>query len=681
MSRPIQSRSLHSQLHFRNLGIVAHVDAGKTTLTERILLYAGRLRRPGEVHDGGAHMDSDVLEQRKGITISAAAIHLGWQRNEVHHGIHLIDTPGHVDFAIEVERSLRVLDGAVVVIDAVNGVEPQTQAVVRQARRHGVPLLAFVNKFDKAGADLGTAVASLQNKLGVRPVVLTLPVFDDDGALEGVLDVIGGQHLRFAGEHGAEVVASAPSDALAVALQTAQQQLLDHLADVDDDVAAAFLSDEEVSEATVRQALRLAVLRHDLLPVVVGSAYKNIGVQPLLDAVCDLLPSPEDVHVDRDDALLGFVFKVEHGDHGAIAWVRMYNGDLAAGAKVRLSSSKRDVRVGRVARLDAGKLEPQDAIVAGDIGAVVGWDVPTGATVFAAGAPAAEPLESLHVPPPVVAVAVEPSRRGEHKALAAALAKMAAADPSLQVSSADGQLVLAGQGELHLEVVLTKVQQAVGFDVVQGPPRVQYSERLTGTAEVRHRFRRQGGGPGMFAELLLRVQPIDDVEQAFGFESRIKGGAVPAEYLRGVERGCRSALAEGPKGFAVHGVQVVVLDGMTHVQDSSDLAFEKCAQEAVRLAVAKAGTALLEPMVRADVHTDVDSVGTVVSEVQRRRGQVLALDDVDHGRCVTARVPLVETFGWMTQLRSATHGQASLHMQPDGDAMVPAAVAAQVLND
>jgi elongation factor G len=642
----------------RNIGIIAHVDAGKTTLTERVLFHTGRIHAIGEVHNGTATTDSHPIEQRKGITILAAAVTCEWQG----HRIHLIDTPGHVDFTIEVERSLRVLDGAVVVLDGVAGVEPQTETVWRQADRHRVPRIVFVNKLDRAGADFWRCVSDVRTRLRAQPVAVTVPLYDGD-ELVGVTDLVGQRELRWSGEGPSTPVVT--EVVLSDNLRMIREQLLEACAEESPAVLEAIVDGREVSARALWQALREATIAGRIVPVLAGSAYHHRGVEPLLDAVVALLPSPRDRgEVDGELAALGF--KVSFDEHGQLTFVRVYRGVLEKGMTVLASRAGRKLRVGRLVQLMADQREEVTRLEAGEIGAIVGLPLTGGETICAPEAPVV--LEAITAPEPVMRVAIEAKTAADREKLGVALGRMVAADPSLRiVSDAEtGQTLLAGMGQLHLEIAKERLETEHRVAVTMGRPLVAY--RSTVGRQVRRELRhvKQNSGPGQWAHVVIEVGPA---ERGTGvvFEDRIRGGVVPREYIRGVEAGVREAAANGLLGgHPVTDVRVVLVDGATHTNDSSELAFKIAGALAFRAAAADAEPYVLEPVMLLEVTCPDEHVGAVVGDLGRRGGQVLGLDvrEGDGDRVVRAEVPLANTFGYAGALSGLTHGRGRFVLEP-----------------
>ncbi|WP_246574661.1 elongation factor G [Streptomyces genisteinicus] len=670
----------------RNLGILAHVDAGKTTVTERILYLTGATHKRGEVHDGTTVTDFDPQERDRGITIFAAAVSCEWDG----HRINLIDTPGHVDFADEVERSLRVLDGAVAVFDAVAGVEPQSESVWRQADRHGVPRIAFVNKLDRAGADLDTAVASIRDRLHPAPLVVQLPIGREDG-FTGVVDLVTMRALVWDGDTCAE--GPVPDDLADEArrrrrvLEESVAEL--HAAALDEYCARSFLS-----EGTLTAALRGVTLGGEGLVVLCGSAYRNRGVEPLLRAVVAYLPSPSDVppvrgtHAGEEQRrpaeprapFAGLVFKVNSTATGRLTYVRVYSGTIRKGDTVLDTGARRTERVGRILRVQADRHAEVGRAAAGEIVALVGLrNARAGATLCDPSAPLV--LEPPAVAAAVVSVAVEARTPLDTDRLATALARLVEEDPSLAVRTdpETGQTVLSGMGELHLEVAVEKIRRGHGIEVGVGRPRVAYRETVVrGVTGVVCRHVKQDGGAGQFAHVVIDVAPLDATAgEDFVFESAVVGGRVPREYVRAVEAGCRDALAEGPLGgYPVTGLRVTLTDGATHPKDSSEMAFRTAGRLALRDALRAAETGLLEPVVELTATVPDDAVGGVLGDLAARRGRVTGQTARAGTAVITATVPLAGLFGYASGLRGRTQGRGTFTTRPTGCAPVPAGIVA-----
>ncbi|MFJ9916458.1 elongation factor G [Actinacidiphila glaucinigra] len=665
-------RTVNPLTAVRNLGILAHVDAGKTTVTERILFLTGATHKRGEVHDGTTVTDFDPQERDRGITIFAAAVSCDWDG----HRLNLIDTPGHVDFSDEVERSLRVLDGAVAVFDAVAGVEPQSESVWRRADRHGVPRIAFVNKLDRAGADLDAAVRSLRERLHTVPLVVQAPIGREDG-FTGVVDLLRMRALVWPDGQGTYAEGPVPDGLREEALRR-RRALEEAVAELHPAALEEFCERSALSEATLRSALRDLTLSGEGVVVLCGSAYRNRGIEPLLEAVVDYLPSPLDVPAVREAAdpaapFAALVFKVNVTASGRLTHLRVYEGTIRKGDAVLDTRAGRTERIGRILRVQADRHVDVDAAVAGDIVAVAGVkSAAAGATLCAPGAPLV--LEPPSAAEPVVFVAVEAARNTDGERMAVALARLAEEDPSLAVRTdpETGQTVLSGMGELHLEVAVEKIRRERGLDVRVGRPQVAYRETLVrGVPGLVYRHVKQDGGAGQFAHVVLDVEPYE--ESAFAFASTVVGGRVPKEFVRAVEAGCRDALAEGPLGgHPVTGVRVTLTDGATHSRDSSETAFRTAGRLGLREALRGGVMALLEPVVELTVTVPDDAVGTVLGDLAARRGRVTGSTTRSGTAVVTATVPLAGLFGYVTRLRSRTQGRGTFTTRPAGYAPAPA---------
>ncbi|MFF9775655.1 elongation factor G [Streptomyces sp. NPDC013978] len=670
----------------RNLGILAHVDAGKTTVTERFLYATGTTHKRGEVHDGTTVTDFDPQERDRGITIFAAAVSCAWDG----HRINLIDTPGHVDFADEVERSLRVLDGAIAVFDAVAGVEPQSESVWRQADRHGVPRIAFVNKLDRAGADLDTAVESIRQRLHPAPLVVQSPIGTEDGFV-GVVDLVRMRALVWADGSDTAVEGPVPDELRDEAGQR-RRRLEEAVAELHPTALEEFCAQGTLSVRTLAAALRDLTRSGEGVVVLCGSAYRNRGIEPLLDAVVAYLPSPLDVPAVRgthdgteqeraaeaEAPVAALAFKVSATATGRLTYIRLYSGTIRKGDTVLDAGTRRTERIGRILRIQADRHAELERAVAGDIVAVVGLkSARAGTTLCAPAAPLL--LEPPSVADPVVSVAVEARRSTDTDRLATALARLAEEDPSLVVRTdpETGQTLLSGMGELHLEVAVEKVRQSQGLDVAVGRPRVAYRETLVqGVAGLVYRHVKQDGGAGQFAHVVLDVAPLeaegDGAAPGFVFRSAVVGGRVPQEYVRAVEAGCRDALVEGPLGgHPVTGVAVTLVDGATHSKDSSEMAFRTAGRFALREAMRVGVMGLLEPVADVTVTVPADAVGGVLGDLAARRGRVS--DSLARGGSVvvSAVVPLAELFGYATRLRSRTQGRGTFTARPAGYVRAP----------
>jgi elongation factor G len=662
--------SLRNLRNLRNIGVIAHVDAGKTTATERILFYTGENHRIGEVHNGSTTMDYDPQERARGITIHSAATTVHWHGTQ----INLIDTPGHIDFNLEVRRSLRVLDGAVVVLDGVAGVEPQTETNWRLADEYRVPRLAFVNKLDRTGADFQRVVASLQERLGVRALPLQLPIGSGAG-FRGVVDLLALQALVWDRDDASEPprVQDIPPELLSVA-QAARARLVEAVVERDDALLDAWLRGEQPSMDALRGGLRAATIAGDVVPVLAGSAFRNRGVEPLLDAVVAYLPRPGEAPgaASTDGPLSALAFKLTADDHGAMVFVRVYSGRLRRGDTVFNASTGKPERVARLYEIHADQRVERDELVAGDIAGIVGLkDTLTGHTL--ASTRDASVLESIAVPEAVIDVAIEARSQEGTAAVAKGLGVLVREDPSLRLrQDADsGETLLSGMGELQLEVAIEKLRSRFGVEVQVGRPQVAYRETISAPAEVRHVHRKQSGGPGQFAELTLRVAPLLR-GTGIRFESTVVGGAIPREFIPAVEAGIRKAAQAGP--FAGHPLvdfEAVLMDGSAHVRDSSALAFELAAATALREAVMNASPVVLEPVMAVEVVTPAEHLGAVIGDLLRRRGQVQGQDARGNAVVVTAHVPLERMFGYIGQLRAFSSGRAQFTMQLSHHAPAP----------
>ena len=676
---------MRPRAHLRNFGVMAHVDAGKTTVSERILLLTGRIHRTSEVHHGGATLDHTEIERDRGITITAAATTVGWDD----HQLNLIDTPGHIDFGVEVERSLRVLDGAVAVLDAVAGVEPQSETVWRQADRHGVARLVFVNKMDRPGADLDRCVAELGDVLGATPVLTQLPLFED-GCFVGIIDVIGGTQWHWADNDPRSASWAVVSDGgTAATINTARHTLIELLAERDEVLFETWMSGT-ASLSEIRAALRRLTISGDVVPVLCGSALQGVGIQPLLDAVVAYLPSPDDrrsvsgrdptgdrqITRSTDDAesFSALAFKVVHvvggSAGGKLTWIRVYSGVLRKGDKVLDAATGRLERASRLVQLHAGTTVDVDELRAGDIGAVVGLrETATGHTLCQPGEPIL--FESMTFPEPTMTMAIEPRSSADQDRLSAALARMTDEDPTFRVGAnvETGQTLMAGMGELHLEVLLTRLADDHGVEVSAGRPQVAYRETITAAVNgVTHKLKKQSGGPGTFAVVTVDIEPTGDIEPGtLEFVDATRGGAVPPEYAAAVAVGAREALTVGPiDGHPLVGVKLTLTDGMTHSNDSSERAFRQAGAAVLAKAAALAEPLRLEPMMSVVIQTPDDRLGAVMGLVGGRRGTLRELGEVKGRTSVSARMPLSELFGFADALRSVSQGRALASMTPDG---------------
>ncbi|GAA1683758.1 elongation factor G [Kribbella yunnanensis] len=672
-------RQHHPLAGLRNVGILAHVDAGKTTVTERVLYLTGTIHKRGEVHDGTTVTDFDPQERSRGITIFAAAVSCDWDG----HSINLIDTPGHVDFSDEVERSLRVLDGAVALLDAVAGVEPQSESVWRQADRYGVPRIAFVNKMDRPGADLDTAVASIRERLHVTPLVVQLPI-GSETEFSGVIDLVTMRAYVWNDDTFAEI---AVPEALLEQARRRRRLLEETVAELHPDVLEEFYERSSVSAETLTAALRDLTRSGAGVVVLCGSAYRNRGIEPLLDAVVAYLPSPAEVPAVRGTAdgvvqervadpmapFAALVFKVNSTATGRLTYLRVYSGTIRKGGTVVDVGAGRTERISRILRVQADQHAEVEQAVAGDIVAVVGpKSARSGATLCAPAAPLL--LEAPVVTDPVVSVAVEARRSTDNDRLAAALTRLVEEDPSLTVrtDSETGQTLLSGLGELHLEVAVEKVRRAHGLEIGVGRPQVTYRETVArGVSGLVYRHVKQDGGAGQFAHITLDVEPLE-VTDDFAFQSVVVGGRVPQEYVRAVEAGCRDALAEGPLGgHPVTGVRVTLTDGATHPKDSSELAFRTAGRLGLREALRASAMVLLEPVAEVTATVPEDAMGGVLGDLAARRGRISGSTARSGAMVIVATVPLAELFGYATQLRSRTQGRGTFTTRTTGYVPAP----------
>ncbi|MEA2287054.1 MAG: elongation factor, partial [Solirubrobacteraceae bacterium] len=664
----------------RNIGIMAHIDAGKTTTTERILYYTGRTYKIGEVHEGAATMDWMEQEQERGITITSAATTCEWRD----YRINIIDTPGHVDFTVEVERSLRVLDGAIALFDSVAGVEPQSETVWRQADKYHVPRIAFINKMDRIGADFEKAVQTMRDRLGAHPVPVQLPI-GVEADLKGIIDLVGMQAIVYKDELGKDYdVVEIPAEH-ADAAHAAREYLLDEVSHYDDDLVELILEEAEIPQEVLKSAIRKATLDLKLTPVFCGSAFKNKGVQPLLDAVLDYLPGPLDVPpvtglvdvrgqdepreetrpADDSAPFAALAFKIMADPFvGKLTYFRVYSGKLEAGSRILNVNSGRTERIGRILMMHANDREELSEVYSGDIAAGVGIkQVVTGDTLAAPDAPIK--LEMIEFPEPVIKVAVEPKTKSDQEKMSVALGRLAEEDPTFQVATNEetGQIEISGMGELHLEVLVDRMRREYNVEANVGRPQVSYRETIRGTAQkVEGRFVRQTGGSGQYGIVYIDIEPAPG--EGFDFVSKIRGGSVPTEFIPAVEKGVEEALANGVRaGYPIVDVRVTLVDGKYHDTDSSEIAFKVAGSLAFKEAARRAKPVLLEPVFKVEVVTPEDFLGDVIGDLSRRRGRLEGQERRGNALAVTAYVPLSEMFGYATDLRSNTQGRANYTMQ------------------
>jgi elongation factor G len=684
--------------NIRNIGIIAHIDAGKTTVTERILYYAGKTYKMGEVHEGTAVMDFDPEEQERGITIRAAATTLPWRGRT----INLIDTPGHVDFTIEVERSLRVLDGCVVVFCGVGGVEAQSETVWRQADRYRVPRLAFINKMDRTGADWQRVLAEIRHRLNPGAMPIQLPI--GEGAdFAGIVDLVALRAYRYANDLGTDIVESDVPPDLRAAAEAAREELVAKAGESDHALMERYVEGKEIAPDELRAAIRKACIRFEMVPVLCGAALKNKGIQRLMDAVCDYLPSPEDVGAvtahgftkrgepvdvkvepDPDGPFVGLVFKIGADPHGDLHWVRIYRGRLKSGTRVLNTTRDKKENAQRIWRMHADERIREDEVSAGDIVALVGLrDSVTGDTLCDTHHPLL--LEKIAAPKTVISMAIEPKTSADRQRLGEVLQILSREDPTFEyaVNSETGETLISGMGELHLEVLKNRMLRDFNVDAKVGRPRVAYRETITAAVESEGRFIRQTGGHGQFGVVKIRVEPrpaggLD--EDPVTFTVKIKGGAIPQEYIPYVERGIRDAAAAGMQtGYPLMDVHVTLLDGQFHEVDSSEVAFEAAGSLALQRAVEQAGVRLLEPIMRLQVVAPNEYFGDLTADLMARRAEIQDTELRGSTRVITAMAPLASMFGYATSVRSLTQGRATYSMEPSHYAIVPESVAKDLL--
>ena len=676
---------------------MAHIDAGKTTTTERILYYTGRTYKMGEVHEGAAVMDWMEQEQERGITITSAATTATW----ADHRINIIDTPGHVDFTVEVERSLRVLDGAIALFDSVAGVEPQSETVWRQADKYHVPRIAYINKMDRTGANFAGGVQTMIDRLAARPVPIQLPI-GAEGDFLGIIDLVENQAVIYNDDLGKEQeIVAIPADQVQRAAE-AREFMLDELSNFDDELMELMLEEREIPVAVLKEAIRKATLNIQLTPVLCGSSFKNKGVQPLLDAVIDYLPSPLDVPpveglepekgsdnggvpairtASDDEPFAALAFKIMADPYvGKLTYFRVYSGTLAAGARVLNVSSGRTERIGRILMMHANEREELAQVYAGDIAAAVGIkQVVTGDTLAAPDKPIK--LEMITFPEPVIKVAIEPKTKADQEKMSVALGRLAEEDPTFRVATNEdsGQTEISGMGELHLEILVDRMMREYKVDANVGRPQVSYRETIRGTAEkVEGRLVRQTGGSGQYGIVYINVEPAPG--EGFDFINKVKGGSVPTEFIPAVEKGIEDAMSNGPRaGYPLVDVRVTLTDGKSHDTDSSEIAFRVAGSLALKAAVARAKPVLLEPVFSVEVVTPEEFMGDVIGDLNRRRGQINGMEQRGNAQVVTGHVPLAEMFGYATDLRSTTQGRATYTMQFDRYEEVPAHIAEKVI--
>lgn len=657
----------------RNIGIIAHIDAGKTTTTERILYYTGRTYKVGETHDGKSVMDYLPQERERGITITSAATSCAWKGVT----INIVDTPGHVDFTAEVERSLRVLDGAVVVFCGKGGVEPQSETVWRQADKYHVPRMAFINKMDAVGADYQQVVEQIRNDLGANPVLLTIPVVEEN-RLSGVIDIINEKYLTFTEKLGIDMIENPIPAEFQEELNEYRQQLVEALAEHDEAVMELYVENRRVASDIITATLRHNTVAGRLVPVFCGSSYRNIGVQPLLDGIVNFLPSPQDVSEmeatvygsdesvvikpDENDEFAALVFKIVADRHvGNLAFVRVYSGQLSSGSYVYHVNKGRREHVGRLLRMHADHREEVPVIKAGDIAAIIGLkNISTGDTLASESRPVL--MEDIEFPEPVISIAIEAQNRMDQVRVAEALAKLSAEDPTFKasVNHETGQTLISGMGELHLEIITERLKREFNVEARLGKPQVAYKETISRKANGECRFVKQTGGHGQYGHVKLQIEPAEETSVEF----KITGGAIPREYFNAVESGAMQALAEGPiKGFPMVNVKITVLDGSFHEVDSSEMAFKMAGLLAVKDGLSKAAPKLLEPIMKLEITAPDEFTGSIINNLNSKRGRLESMDTSYNTQIIKGFVPMAELFGYSTSIRSITQGRAGFNMQ------------------
>jgi len=679
----------------RNIGIIAHIDAGKTTTTERILYYTGRIHKIGEVHEGAAEMDWMEQEKERGITITSATTTCFWRD----HRINIVDTPGHVDFTIEVERSLRVLDGAVTILCSVGGVQPQTETVWRQADKYGVPRIIFVNKMDRIGADFFKVVADVEEKLGAKPVPVQIPVGAED-EFKGVVDLITMKAIIWEEETlGAKYHYEEIPEDLKDLAEEYREKMIEALADVDEEIMMKYLEGEEISEEEIKQAIRKGTIELKFFPMLCGSAFKNKGVQPLLDAVVDYLPSPLDVppikginpktgeeeerHASYDEPFAALAFKILTDPYvGQLTFIRVYSGLMESGSYVYNATRDKKERLARILRMHANKREEIPVLGAGDIAAAVGLrETYTGDTLCDPNHPVL--LEAMEFPEPVISVAVEPKTKADQEKLSLALQKLAKEDPSFRVSTdhETGQTIISGMGELHLEIIVDRLKREFKVDVNVGRPQVAYRETIRKEVTSEGKFIKQTGGRGQYGHVWLKIEPLEP-GKGFEFYETIKGGVVPKEYIPAVEAGIREAMETGVvAGYPMTDIKVTLFDGSYHEVDSSEMAFKIAGSIAFKEGAKKANPVLLEPIMEVEVTTPEEFMGDVIGDLNKRRGRVQGMEARGNAQVIRALVPLAEMFGYATDLRSMTQGRATYIMKFSHYEEVPPNVAEQIIGE
>ncbi|MDR2910868.1 MAG: elongation factor G [Bacteroidales bacterium] len=684
----------------RNIGIMAHIDAGKTTVSERILFYTGLTHRIGEVHDGAATMDWMEQEQERGITITSAATTAFWKRSDIEYKINLIDTPGHVDFTVEVERSLRVLDGAVALFCAVSGVEAQSETVWRQAVKYGVPRIAFVNKMDRQGADFFNVYNDIKEKLKATPVPIQIPIGAEE-KFEGVIDLIEMKAVYWYEDENKGTsykLEDIPNDLLKQAEEW-KEKLIESVAEVDDNILERYFeAPDSITKKEMYDVIRRATIEGAIVPMMCGSAFKNKGVQCLLDSVCAFLPSPLDKgdvvgtdpetdegvvrSADSDEPLVALAFKIATDPFvGRLVYIRVYSGRIESGSQVLNTRTGKKERISRLYQMHSSKQNPKDLIEAGDICAAVGFkDVRTGDTICDVKHPII--LESIDFPEPVIGIAVEPKSQEDVDKLSNGLSKLAEEDPTFKVNADpdSGQTVIRGMGELHLEIIVDRLKREFKVECNQGAPQVAYKESISQAIELREVFKKQTGGRGKFADITVKIEPADQGVTGLQFIDEVKGGRIPREYIPSVEKGFKESLSNGPlAGYPVESMKVTLLDGSYHVVDSDQLSFEICAKQVYKNATSIASPKLLEPIMKLEIVTPEEYMGDIIGDLNRRRGDVTGMETKGGAKVISVKVPLAEQFGYVTTLRTLSSGRATSSMEFSHYQEIPRNIAEKVL--
>lgn len=667
----------------RNIGIAAHIDAGKTTTTERILFYTGITYKIGEVHDGAATMDWMVQEQERGITITSAATKCEWTYCNNKYQVNIIDTPGHVDFTVEVERSLRILDGLIILFSAVDGVEPQSETICRQADKYNIPRIGFVNKMDRQGADYFNVCNEVKKKLGNTPLPLQVPIGSEED-FKGIVDIISNKAIIWDdNNYGMSYKIISIPDNLKVIVEEYRRKLIEVLAGYDDFIMEKFFDDPiSISENDLLETLRKATINRNVIPMLCGSSFKNKGVQSLLDAVCRYLPSPLDIEdiiglnpktgskekrkPSEKEPFSALAFKISTDPFvGRLAFFRVYSGKLTAGSFVLNTRTNSKERISRIYQMHANKQNPINSIQAGDIGAAVGFkEIKTGDTLCDEKKPII--LENISFPNPVIGFAIEPKSKADIDKMGIALSKLAEEDPTLQVRTdiTSGQTILSGMGELHLDIIIDRMKREFKVEVNQGKPQVEYKEAITASYKHREIYKKQTGGRGKFADIIFKIEPLEMGKHGLEFINAVKGGNIPKEFIPSIEKGFKEAMKSGPlANYEIDAIKIILIDGSYHPVDSDQFSFELAAKIGFKEAAKNAKPILLEPIMKLEVITTEENMGNIVSDINRRRGEVHGMEDRNHAKIISAKVPLVEMFGYVTTLRTLSSGRATAIME------------------